>query len=95
MSGTSKVNSIGDLNLDKLVINASGVADVSISGSASNQKFNVSGTLNVSNFDFVTEIGARNLSRLERVLLFVHCAKRDIIVFGHPALCARKFVCLA
>lgn len=55
VSGTSMIQSIGDLELDHLTVKVSGTADVGLSGSAVSQSYDVSGVIIASNFDFVTE----------------------------------------
>ena len=54
VSGTSMIQSIGNLELDHLTVKVSGTADVSLSGSAISQTYDVSGVLVASNFDFAT-----------------------------------------
>ncbi len=55
ITGVSEVVSNGDLQLDEVTIQASGVADVSLSGTANKQIIDAEGVLNVYNFDLLTK----------------------------------------
>jgi hypothetical protein len=51
VSGDSEIVSAGDLDLDMLDITISGMADIDLSGTIADQRFDASGLLEVSNFD--------------------------------------------
>jgi hypothetical protein len=53
--GVSSVTSIGSLELDVIDIDVTGVAEVSLTGSANTQILDATGTLEVNNFEFVTD----------------------------------------
>jgi len=80
-SGTSDIYSTGDLVLNNLTIEVSGLVKVSLTGSATEQTFNVSGSISVENFDFVTENTTIDISGSGE--LEVNCTQNlDITVSG-------------
>ena len=53
-SGISKIESEGELDLDKLTIITSGVAEINLAGLANTQELFAEGEMTVNNFDFST-----------------------------------------
>lgn len=61
-SGVSDIVSVGDLDLDMLVLDISGTANVELSGQVSDQKIESSGVLNAKNFELITDNTDINVS---------------------------------
>ncbi|MDH5381525.1 MAG: DUF2807 domain-containing protein [Cyclobacteriaceae bacterium] len=96
-SGINDIISEGDLTLQQLVINLSGIASVSLSGTVNDQHIEVSGTAHINNYNFQSQKTSIEISGIGYIELY--CAELlDINVSGdatvsykgHPSIVQRS-----
>ena len=82
--GYSDISSIGDLQLDNLLFDIQGAANITISGTVDEQEIDVSGEVRLYNFDLLSDQSDINVNGSAEIE--VTCESQlDINVTGRPA----------